>query len=86
MSDYATFNLIKTPTVDRLLKSNMEWVANNESSNMTNNLKEEMRCRGEVLDQELEEIQIIQSELLEMIERVGYNVEEIINNLKKVGR
>lgn len=78
------FDLIKTPTVDNLLKENGLWVANIESSNMTEGEKEEMRIRGEVLDQELDEIQTIQSELLGLIQEAGYDIKEIKEKISKV--
>lgn len=78
------FDLIKTPTVDNLLKENGLWVANIESSNMTEGEKEEMRIRGELLDQELDEIQSIQSELLGLMQEAGYDIKEIKEKISKV--
>lgn len=79
--EYITFRLIRTPTVDKLLRVNGEWVAANESVNMTPELKEEMKCRGEALEQELEDIQSIQSELLEKIEEAGFDIEAILKKI-----
>ena len=79
--EFITFRLVRTKTVDKLLKDNGKWVAANEGSNMTDNEIEEMKLRGEALEEELEEIQSIQSELLEKIEEAGFDIEEIISKI-----
>ena len=84
--EYITFALVRTPSVDKLLKDNGQWVANNESSNMSEGISEEMKCRAEALDQELDEIQQIQSELLEMMEKAGYDIEEVLIKIKAANR
>lgn len=84
--EYITFEIVRTPSVDKLLKDNGQWVANNESSNMSEVISEEMKCRAEALEQELDEIQSIQSELLEMMQKAGYDIEEVLHKIKMASR
>lgn len=67
-------NLIRTPSVDELLKNNQLEVSRVMSSNMTEEEKEYLKDLSFSLDEELEMIEQIQNELIIYLEKQGLSV------------